>query len=145
MKAVLQRVNKIILNVDGQARSRIGKGLAVYLGVEKGDTKEQADFLAKKIVTMRIFENDKGKLDFSVLDKGYEIMVISQFTLCADCGKGHRPDFTHAESPSLAENLYLYFAQAVREQGVKTETGVFGADMKIEQLNDGPLTIILEK
>ena len=94
---------------------------------------------------MRIFENHKGKLDFSVLDKGYEIMAISQFTLCADCNKGNRPDFNKAEKPDLAEKLYLHFVDSLRAQGVKSQTGVFGADMKIEQLNDGPVTIILER
>lgn len=144
MKAVIQRVKHTSLTVDGELVSEIDSGLAVYLGIKTGDTKEQAELIAKKISAMRIFEDQAGKMNLSVKDVNGEILLISQFTLYADCSHGNRPGFTDAECPELANRLYLYVAEKLKEQGVPVKTGVFGADMKINQYNDGPVTIIYE-
>ena len=143
MKAVVQRVNGVKLSVDGNLVSEIGKGLAVYFGVERGDTEDQLEYFAKKISQMRIFEDDCGKMNFSALDNNYEIMLISQFTLCADCSHGNRPDFTRAEAPDLAKAMYLKLGALLETRGLSVKYGVFGADMLIEQINAGPVTIIL--
>ena len=143
MKAVVQRVDGVKLSVDGNLVSEIGKGLAVYFGVERGDSEDQLEYYAKKISQMRVFEDERGKMNFSALDNGYEIMLISQFTLCADCSRGNRPDFTRAESPDLAKALYLKLGALLETRGLSVKYGVFGADMFIEQLNSGPVTIII--
>ena len=143
MKAVVQRVDGVKLSVDGNLVSEIGKGLAVYFGVERGDSEDQLEYYAKKISQMRVFEDERGKMNFSALDNGYEIMLISQFTLCADCSRGNRPDFTRAESPDLAKALYLKLGSLLESSGLTVKYGVFGADMLIEQLNSGPVTIII--
>lgn len=144
MKAVIQRVKHTKLSVNGQLISEIPGGLTVYFGVAAGDTKDKADYMAKKIVNMRIFEDDAGKMNLSVIDKGLEILSVSQFTLLADTSHGNRPGFTGAEKPDAANEMYEYFCVKLSEYGVKVKRGVFGADMKIEQYNDGPVTIILE-
>jgi len=145
MKAVIQRVGRTALSVDGKLISEIPFGLAVYLGVKVGDTPRQAEQTAKKIAALRIFEDENGKMNLSVKDVGGEILLISQFTLCGDCSHGNRPSFTLAERPELAQPLYEYTAEKLREfGGVPVKQGVFGADMKIEQFNDGPVTIIYE-
>ena len=144
MKAVIQRVKKTTLRVDGKLISEIPFGLAVYLGVKCGDSKAQAELIAKKISKLRIFEDGDGKMNLSVADVGGEILLISQFTLYGDCSHGNRPSFTEAERPEPANLLYEYTAEKLRELGMRVKTGVFGADMKIEQLNDGPVTIIYE-
>ncbi len=144
MKAVIQRVKKTSLKVDGKLISEIPFGLAVYLGVKFGDTKAQAELIAKKISKLRIFEDDNGKRNLSVSYVGGEILLISQFTLYGDCSHGNRPSFTEAERPEAANALYEYTAEKLREFGMTVKTGVFGADMKIEQFNDGPVTIIYE-
>ncbi|MDE6442194.1 MAG: D-tyrosyl-tRNA(Tyr) deacylase [Clostridia bacterium] len=144
MKAVIQRVRKTTLKVDGKLISEIPFGLAVYLGVKCGDTEEQADAVAKKVSKLRIFEDSNGKMNLSVADVGGEILLISQFTLYGDCSHGNRPSFTEAERPEPANRLYGYTAEKLRETGITVKTGVFGADMKIEQFNDGPVTIIFE-
>lgn len=144
MKAVIQRVGPTTLKVEGKLISEISFGLAVYLGVKVGDCNAQAEAIAKKISKLRIFEDANGKMNLSVSDVGGEILLISQFTLYGDCSHGNRPSFTEAERPEAAISLYEYTAEKLREYGITVKTGVFGADMKIEQFNDGPVTIIYE-
>lgn len=144
MKAVVQRVKKTTLSVDGKLISEIPFGLTVYLGVKCGDTEKEAAYLAKKIAALRIFEDENGKMNLSVKDVGGEVLLVSQFTLYGDASHGNRPSFTLAERPERAEPLYEYAIQQLIEQGVVVKKGVFGADMKIEQYNDGPVTILLE-
>ncbi len=145
MKAVIQRVKGASLSVDGKLISEIGVGLAVYFGVEAGDCEASADYMAKKIYNMRIFEDENGKMNKSLRDVGGEILLISQFTLCADASGGNRPSFAEAERPERAEILYEYEAIKLKEWGATVKKGVFGADMQIVQHNDGPVTIILER
>ncbi|MBR2498909.1 MAG: D-tyrosyl-tRNA(Tyr) deacylase [Clostridia bacterium] len=145
MKAVVQRVLRANLKVDGQLISEIDKGYVVFLGVKKGDTKEDADYFIKKIPPLRICEDENGKINKSIIDTCGEILLVSQFTLYADSSHGNRPSFIEAESPDKANELYLYVAEGLKKQGVPVKLGVFGADMKIEQVNDGPFTVILEK
>ena len=144
MKAVIQRVKRTALSVDGALISEISFGLAVYLGVKVGDTESQAEAIANKVIKLRIFEDGDGKMNLSVGDVGGEIMLISQFTLYGDCSHGNRPSFTEAERPEKAKPLYEYTAEKLRALGATVKTGVFGADMKIEQFNDGPVTVIYE-
>ena len=144
MKAVIQRTGKTSLSVDGKLISEIPFGLTVYFGVEVGDTEKQAEVFAKKIVRLRIFEDENGKMNKSVIDVKGEILFVSQFTLLADCSHGNRPDFIAAERPEKAELLYERTAELMRGYGVTVKTGVFGADMKISQYNDGPVTIVYE-
>ena len=144
MKAVIQRVKKTVLSVDGKLVSEIEKGLAVYLGVGAQDTADKCEGMAKKIAQLRIFEDENGKMNLSVREVGGEVLLISQFTLCADCSHGNRPSFTAAERPERAKLLYERTAEELSALGVTVKTGVFGADMKIEQFNDGPVTIIYE-
>jgi len=145
MKAVIQRVNNAVLKVDGKEISQIGKGLVIFLGVGKGDSVESADYFIKKIPPMRIFEDENGKINKSIIDVGGEILLVSQFTLFANCTHGNRPDFLSAEGPEKANETYLYVAEGLKKAGVNVKLGVFGADMKITQENDGPFTVILEK
>ena len=144
MRAVIQRVKKTTLSVDGELISEIPFGLAVYLGVKVGDTEKNAQAMAKKIAALRIFEDENGKMNKSVKEVGGEILLISQFTLLGDCSHGNRPSFIEAERPEKANPLYEYTAALLRESGVTVKQGVFGADMKIQQYNDGPVTIIYE-
>ena len=144
MKLVVQRVKSTRLEVDGKLISEIGKGLAVYVGVGVGDKEAEADRLAEKLVKLRIFEDENGKMNLSVKDVGGEILSISQFTLYADVSHGNRPGFSGAERPERANELYEYFSRKVAEQGVTVKKGVFGADMQILQHNDGPVTIIYD-
>ncbi len=144
MKAVIQRAGHTALSVDGSLVSEIPFGLAVYLGIKVGDTAAQAEQLAKKLAALRIFEDENGKMNLSLKDVGGEILLISQFTLYGDCSHGNRPSFTLAERPERANELYEYTAQLLRGYGYTVKQGVFGADMKIEQFNDGPVTIIYE-
>lgn len=143
MKAVIQRVTEAELKVDGELISKIGKGYVIFLGVGKGDTEEQADYLIKKIPPLRIFEDENGKINKSIKDVNGEILLVSQFTLYANASHGNRPDFLQAETPDKANGLYLYVAEGLKAAGVTVKTGVFGADMKIKQVNDGPFTILL--
>ena len=144
MKFVAQRVNGATLSVNGQLVSEIGRGLVVYFGVKVGDNEKQADKCAEKIANLRIFEDEAGKMNLSVKDVGGEVLFVSQFTLYGDCRKGNRPSFTEAERPERANPLYEYAAGKLREQGVPVKLGVFGADMRICQENQGPVTIIYE-
>lgn len=145
MKAVVQRVKSTTLSVGGELISKIDKGLAVYLGVEKEDVESSMDYLAKKIANMRIFEDEQGKMNLSVIDVGGEILLISQFTLLADTSRGNRPGFEFAEKPDRAKAMYEEFGKKLSSYGVGVKYGVFGADMQISQHNDGPVTIIIEK
>lgn len=144
MKLVVQRVKSTRLEVDGKLISEIGKGLAIYVGVGVGDKEAEADRLAEKVVKLRIFEDENGKMNLSVKEVGGEILSISQFTLYADVSHGNRPGFSGAERPERANELYEYFSKKVAEQGVTVKKGVFGADMQILQHNDGPVTIIYD-
>jgi D-tyrosyl-tRNA(Tyr) deacylase len=145
MKAVIQRVLKSSVSVDGRVVGSSGKGYMILVGVTKGDTEKHADLLAKKTAALRVFEDDMGKMNLSVLDVEGDILAISQFTLCADCKKGNRPSFTLSEEPVRANELYELYCQKLSEYGVKrVEKGVFGADMKVELINDGPVTICFD-
>lgn len=144
MRAVVQRVKETELKVNGELISKISFGLIVYFGVKKGDDKKKADYLAKKIANLRVFEDENGKMNKSVLDVGGEIMSVSQFTLYGDVSHGNRPGFSDAEIPEFASPIYDYFCDKLIEQGVVVKRGIFGADMKILQLSDGPVTIIYD-
>lgn len=144
MRAVIQRVKHTTLSVDGRLVSEIPFGLAVYLGVKVGDTEEMPAVMAKKIAALRIFEDENGKMNLSVGDVGGEVMLISQFTLYGDCSHGNRPSFIAAERPERANALYETTRDELISRGMTVKTGIFGADMKIEQFNDGPVTIIYE-
>lgn len=144
MRAVIQRVRKTTLSVDGIQISEIPFGLVVYLGVKVGDTEKNAKAMAKKIAALRIFEDGNGKMNLSVKEVYGEILLVSQFTLLGDCSHGNRPSFVEAERPERANSLYEYTAMLLRECGIAVKQGVFGADMKIQQFNDGPVTIIYE-
>ena len=145
MIALLQRVSSSKVEVEGRVVGEIGKGINILLGVEKGDTKGDIDLLVEKIVNLRIFPSEDGKKEFdrSLVDINGEALVVSQFTLPASLRKGRRPSFDRAEEPRRAKELYEKFVQALREKGVKVETGIFGADMKVYIENDGPVTFIL--
>jgi D-tyrosyl-tRNA(Tyr) deacylase len=144
MKAVIQRVGKTTLSVEGELISEIPFGLTVYLGIKAGDTPEQAKLIAGKISRLRIFEDKAGKMNLSVKDIGGQVLLVSQFTLYGDASHGNRPSFILAERPEKAKPLYEYCAQCLRDEGIEVKCGVFGADMKISQFNDGPVTIIYE-
>lgn len=144
MKAVIQRAGKTTLSVDGKLISQINSGLVVYLGVKIGDTKKEAEKTAKKIASLRIFEDENGKMNLPVSAAGGEILLVSQFTLYGDLSHGNRPSFTEAERPEKANGLYEYTAECLRGYNLTVKRGVFGADMKIEQYNDGPVTVIYE-
>ena len=143
MRAVVQRVSRASVRVAGAPAGEIGAGLLVLLGVAAGDGEEEARRLAGKVARLRVFEDDAGRFDRSLLDTGGAALVVSQFTLLADTAKGNRPSFTAAAAPERAEPLYESFCAALREAGVRVETGVFGARMEVELVNDGPVTIVL--
>lgn len=145
MKAVLQRVANANVKVDNKIIGEINGGLMILLGVWENDTKEDADKLIKKIPYLRIFEDENEKMNLSCLDVNGEILVVSQFTLCADCSHGRRPSFIQSAPPKEANELYEYFVDELKKSGIsKVQTGEFGADMKVSLLNDGPVTIILD-
>jgi D-tyrosyl-tRNA(Tyr) deacylase len=144
MRAVVQRVARAAVEVEGEVVGRCGPGLLVLLGVAAGDTEVVAERLAAKIARLRVFEDEAGRFDRSLLDVGGEALVVSQFTLIADTAKGNRPSFSGAASPEVAEPLVELFSEALRELGVPVEQGVFGARMEVELVNDGPVTIVLD-
>ena len=145
MKIVVQRVKEAEVKVDGNIVGKIGKGFLVLLGVTHTDTKETADYLVKKICKLRIFEDENEKMNLSLKDVNGSLLIVSQFTLYANCTEGNRPSFVNAAKTDMANELYEYFCERCKEQGIKVEKGIFGADMKVSLLNDGPVTIILEK
>lgn len=145
MRAIVQRVIRTSVTVGGELKGSAGQGFNVLIGVMNGDTDAEAQLLAAKISKLRVFEDENGKMNRSILDIGGEILVISQFTLCADIRKGNRPSFTDSAPPEEADRLYLAFCEHLREAGVKkVETGVFAADMLVSIENDGPVTIIMD-
>ena len=145
MRALIQRVSQASVSVEGQTISSIGKGLLILLGIGHGDGEEQVTFLAEKTANLRIFEDEQGKINRSILDVKGEAIVVSQFTLYADTRKGRRPSFIDAALPDVAEPLVDRFAALLRGHGIRTQTGKFGAHMEVEIHNDGPVTIWLEK
>ena len=146
MKAVIQRVTTASVTVDGEVVSSIEKGYMLLLGVMKGDTEKEAELLARKTASLRVFEDENGKMNLSIKDVGGELLIISQFTLYADSmSSGNRPSFIAAARPEKAEPLYEYFLDKCRQENIKVEKGIFGAHMKVSLENDGPVTIIIEK
>ncbi|SET05192.1 MULTISPECIES: D-aminoacyl-tRNA deacylase [Pseudobutyrivibrio] len=143
MKFVVQRVNEASVKVDGNVIGQIGKGFLVLIGVADSDTKEIADKMVKKLLGLRIFDDENDKINLSLSDVGGELLLISQFTLYANCKKGYRPSFTDAGAPDMANEMYEYIIEKCKEQ-FHVETGEFGADMKVSLQNDGPFTIILD-
>ena len=144
MKIVLQRVKQASVKVKGKVVGKIGAGLCLLVGIEKGDSQEEAKYLAKKIVELRVFADKEGKMNLSLLEIEGEILAVSQFTLAGSLRKGRRPSFDRAEEPARAEALFNYFVKLIRERGIKIETGIFGALMEVNLINDGPVTFILE-
>lgn len=144
MRVVIQRVKRASVTVDGRITGEIKKGVLAYVGIEKGDTDKEITFTAEKILNLRIFPDKEGRMNLSIKDVGGEMLSISQFTLASYIKKGRRPDFTNAEEPALAEALYLQFNDLLSRE-VPVETGVFGAMMDVESVNDGPVTFIIEK
>jgi D-tyrosyl-tRNA(Tyr) deacylase len=145
MKAVIQRVTSASVVVEGRTAGKIGQGILVLLGVEKGDAEAQADWLAEKIAGLRIFSDPAGKMNRSIQETGGSLLVVSQFTLAGNCAKGKRPSFDTAAPPEEGKRLYEYFVQAARRVGLPVETGIFQADMQVSLVNDGPVTFILER
>jgi D-aminoacyl-tRNA deacylase len=144
MRAILQRVSEARVEIDGETVGEIGRGLLVLLGVAKSDTAEQARWLADKTVSLRIFNDEEGKMNKDVAEVGGAILVVSQFTLYGDCSKGRRPSFIDAAPPETAIPLYEGFINAIKAQGIPTASGRFGAMMQVELINDGPVTLILD-
>jgi len=144
MRAVVQRVSHAQVKVDGKVVGKIEKGYLVLLGVKEGDTTKEADFLANKVVNLRVVEDENDKMNLSIKDVGGEMLIVSQFTLYGDASHGNRPSFTEAARPEEANSLYEYFCDKVNKE-VHVEKGIFQAEMKVELLNDGPVTILLEK
>ncbi|MGN1330189.1 MAG: D-aminoacyl-tRNA deacylase [Clostridia bacterium] len=145
MKLVIQRVNNASVTVDKKITGKIEKGFLVLLGVTHSDTKETADYLVKKLCNLRVFMDENEKMNLSIKDIDGELLVVSQFTLYADCQKGNRPSFVNSAKPDIANELYEYFVEKCKSEVKNVQTGIFGAHMKVELLNDGPVTIILEK
>lgn len=144
MRAVVQKVTNADVKIDGRVNGKIDDGLLVLLGVGNGDTEEDMKYIADKIIKLRIFSDENDKMNLSLEDVGGSMLVISQFTLYGDCSHGRRPYFGNAMEPVSANEMYEKFVAYIREQGIHTETGEFGADMKVSLTNDGPVTIILE-
>lgn len=145
MKALIQRVKKASVTIDGELYSKIGSGLLIFLGVQKNDDETNAENLARKLVNLRIFEDENGKMNRSLIDVSGESLIVSQFTLCGNCKKGTRPSFDDSAHPDVAEKLYEYFVNRVRGYNISCKTGKFGAMMDVELINDGPVTFYVEK
>ena len=145
MKLVVQRVKHASVTVDNKLVSKIENGFMVLIGITHSDTKETADYLASKLVNLRIFDDENDKINYSLKDVGGSLLIVSQFTLYANCEKGNRPSFVDAAMPDYASDLYDYFCDKCENLGFEAKRGIFGADMKVELLNDGPFTVILEK
>lgn len=145
MKALIQRVKSASVTIDGLLYSKIGQGLLVFLGVEKGDDKLNAEKLADKLLKLRIFEDENEKMNHSILDIEGEMLIVSQFTLCGDCKKGTRPSFDKSAPPQIANELYEYFISQVKSFNIPVQTGKFGSMMDVELINDGPVTFMVEK
>ncbi len=144
MKAVIQRVKSAEVLIDGRVSGKIGKGLLVFLGVGKGDGESDLSYLTSKIPDLRIFEDEFGKFNLSLKERGGEMLVVSQFTLYGDCRKGRRPSFTDAEDPAAAKDLYDRFIARLKDEGVPVQTGEFQAKMEVHLVNDGPVTLLLD-
>lgn len=145
MKLVIQRVKKAEVKIDENIVGNIDKGFLVLIGIKEGDTKEQADYLAKKLCNLRVFSDENGKMNLSIKDINGKLLIVSQFTLYGDCSQGNRPSFIEAARPEKANPLYEYFCEQCELNNIEVKKGVFGADMKVELINDGPVTIIIEK
>ena len=145
MRLLIQRVSKASVKVEGECVGKINKGFLVFLGITHGDTKDNVDYLVNKLYNLRVFEDENKKMNLSIKDINGEILIVSQFTLYADTSHGNRPSFINAAKPDEANELYEYFIEKAKQTGLKIEAGIFGADMKVELLNDGPVTILLEK
>ena len=144
MRFVIQRVTNASVTVDGNVTGEIDKGFLVLIGVSEDDTKEIADKMIKKLIGMRIFEDENGKTNLALADVGGSLLLVSQFTLYADCKKGNRPSFTKAGNPQMAEEMYEYIIEQCKKEVENVKVGIFGANMKVQLLNDGPFTIILD-
>lgn len=144
MRFLVQRVKRAEVKVDGESVGKIDKGLLVFVGVSVNDTEEIADKMTDKLIKLRIFEDNEGKTNLSIGDVGGEFLVISQFTLYADMRRGNRPSFTDAGAPDMANSLYEHILKRISDSGFRPEHGIFGADMKVELLNDGPFTVIMD-
>ena len=145
MRLVIQRVKEARVDVENKIVGKIGKGFLVLVGVSHNDTKAEADYLVKKLCNLRVFEDENEKMNLALKDVNGELLIVSQFTLYADTSNGNRPSFVQAARPEQANELYEYFCQKCQENGIKVEKGIFGANMQVSLINDGPVTIIIEK
>ena len=144
MRLLIQRVSEARVEVDGQLTGQIGRGLLVFLGIAKSDTEKDADYLLDKVVGLRIFPDEAGKMNRTITDASGSLLIVSQFTLYGDCRKGRRPSFDSAASPDRAKELYEYFLNAARRTSIPVEAGIFQASMKVHLVNDGPVTLVIE-
>lgn len=145
MRLLIQRVKMAEVKVEEKIVGKIDKGFLVLIGITHSDTEKEADYLAKKLVNLRVFEDENGKMNLSVKDIKGKLLLVSQFTLYANCENGNRPSFTDAAKPDMANDLYEYFCKKCSEYEIEVQKGIFGADMKVKLINDGPVTIMLEK